>query len=173
MQSFVSVYLAVSEKTGGQTDKQTNKQTNKQTDKPTKQLEGYSRHSRQSSLNNSHVRISHCYYIESKYSGSKTDWENTFFCKAHVCDHLWPSRSLQVTGHGVKWKSIYEFLSMNNCNYRPIWHRYWDIDMQHFCNHGYIFELCFLQIFFRNASFLWLGSLEITSRIILVFTSPF
>ena len=26
MQSFVSVYLAVSEKTGGQTDKQTNKQ---------------------------------------------------------------------------------------------------------------------------------------------------
>ena len=26
-QSFVSVYLAVSEKTGGQTDKQTNKQT--------------------------------------------------------------------------------------------------------------------------------------------------
>ena len=40
-QSFVSVYLAVSEKTGGQTDKQTNKQTNKQTermtDKPTKQ----------------------------------------------------------------------------------------------------------------------------------------
>ena len=44
----------------------------RQTDKPTK-LEGYSRHSRQSSLNNSHVRISHCYYIESKYSGSKTD----------------------------------------------------------------------------------------------------
>ena len=40
-QSFVSVCLAVSEKTGGQTDKQTNKQTNKQTermtDKPTKQ----------------------------------------------------------------------------------------------------------------------------------------
>ena len=30
-QSFVSVCLAVSEKTGGQTDKQTNKQTNKQT----------------------------------------------------------------------------------------------------------------------------------------------
>ena len=28
-QSFVSVYLAVSEKTGGQTDKQTNKQTNR------------------------------------------------------------------------------------------------------------------------------------------------
>ena len=54
-QSFVSVCLAVSEKTGGQTDKQTNKQTNKQTermtDKPTKQLEGYSRHSRQQSLN--------------------------------------------------------------------------------------------------------------------------
>ena len=41
-QSFVSVYLAVSEKTGGQTDKQTNKQTNKQ-----KELEDYSRHSRQ------------------------------------------------------------------------------------------------------------------------------
>ena len=46
-QSFVSVYLAVSEKTGGQTDKQTNKQTERMTDKPTKQLEGYSRHSRQ------------------------------------------------------------------------------------------------------------------------------
>ena len=36
-QSFVSVYLAVSEKTGGQTDKQTNKQTERMTDKPTKQ----------------------------------------------------------------------------------------------------------------------------------------
>ena len=45
-QSFVSVYLAVSEKTGGQTDKQTNKQT-----------EGYSRHSRQPSLNISHIQI--------------------------------------------------------------------------------------------------------------------
>ena len=54
-QSFVSVCLAVSKKTGGQTDKQTNKQTNKQ-----KELEGYSRHSRQPSLNKSHVRISHC-----------------------------------------------------------------------------------------------------------------
>ena len=32
-QSFVSVYLAVSEKTGGQTDKQTNRKN----DKPTKQ----------------------------------------------------------------------------------------------------------------------------------------
>ena len=69
MQSMKSVSPDVYEKTEGQTDKQTNKQTNK----PTKQLEGYSRHSRQSSLNNSHVRISHCYYIESKYSGSKTD----------------------------------------------------------------------------------------------------
>ena len=65
MQSMKSVSPDVYEKTEGQTDKQTNKQTNK--------LEGYSRHSRQSSLNNSHVRISHCYYIESKYSGSKTD----------------------------------------------------------------------------------------------------
>ena len=60
-QSFVSVCLAVSKKTGGQADKQTNKQTNKQTermtDKPTKQLEGYSRHSRQPSLNISHIQI--------------------------------------------------------------------------------------------------------------------
>ena len=56
-QSFVSVYLAVSEKTGGQTDKQTNKQTERMTDKPTKQLEGYSRHSRQPSLNISHIQI--------------------------------------------------------------------------------------------------------------------
>ena len=50
-QSFVSVCLGISEKTGGQTDKQTNKQTERMTDKPTKQLEGYSRHSRQQSLN--------------------------------------------------------------------------------------------------------------------------
>ena len=54
-QSFVSVCLAVSEKTGGQTDKQTNKQTNKQ-----KELEGYSRHSRQPSLNDSHLCIGQC-----------------------------------------------------------------------------------------------------------------
>ena len=43
MQSMKSVSPDVYEKTEGQTDKQTNKQTNK----PTKQLEGYSRHSRQ------------------------------------------------------------------------------------------------------------------------------
>ena len=94
------------------------------------------------------------------------------FRKIHVCDHLWPSRSPQVTGHGAKWKSIYEFLSMYNCNYRHIWPRYWDIDMQHFCNHHYIFERRFSTIFFfcRNITFLWFGSLEITSRIILVFT---
>ena len=66
MQSFVSVYLAVSEKTGGQTDKQTNRKT----DKPTKQLEGYSRHSRQPSLNISYIQIrSLLIYIESKNSG--------------------------------------------------------------------------------------------------------
>ena len=79
----------MAEKKVRQTDRQTDRMTNKQTDKrnkktiapdrvgdynkATKQLEGYSRHSRQSSLNNSHVRISHCYYIESKCSGSKTD----------------------------------------------------------------------------------------------------
>ena len=57
-----------------------------------------------------------------------------------ICDLHGPSRSPQVTGHGAKGKSIYEFLSMYNCNYRPIWHCYWDIDMQNFCNHGYIFE---------------------------------
>ena len=34
-QSFVSVCLAVSEKTGGQTDKQTNKQTNRKNDRQT------------------------------------------------------------------------------------------------------------------------------------------
>ena len=63
-QSFVSVYLAVSEKTGGQTDKQTNKQ-----------LEGYSRHSRQPSLNDSHLLLvsANIIYIESKNSGSKTE----------------------------------------------------------------------------------------------------
>ena len=35
------------------------------------------------------------------------------FHNIHDCDHLWTSRSL----HGAKWKTIYEFLSMNNCNY--------------------------------------------------------
>ena len=39
---------------------------------------------------------------------------------------------------------------MNNCNYRPIWHRYRDIDMQHFCNHGYIIERRFSPIFFQD-----------------------
>ena len=39
---------------------------------------------------------------------------------------------------------------MNNCNYRPIWHRYRDIDMQHFCNHGYIFERRFSPIFLQE-----------------------
>ena len=70
MQNMKSVSPDVYEKTEGQTDKQTNKPT-KQKDytspalagagdynKPTK-LEGYSRHSRQSSLNNCHLRISH------------------------------------------------------------------------------------------------------------------
>ena len=92
------------------------------------------------------------------------------FRKIHICDHLWPSRSPQVTGHGAKWKSIYEFLSMNNCNYRPISHRYWDIDMQHFCKNHYIFERRFSTIFLKNMPFLWFGSLEITSEISLVFT---
>ena len=68
---------------------------------------------------------------------------NCIFCKVHVCDLLWPSGSPQVTGHGVRWKAVYEFLSINNCNTKPIWHHYWDIDMQHFCNHCYIFEKCF------------------------------
>ena len=35
---------------------------------------------------------------------------------------------------------------MNNCNYRPIRHCYSDIDMQHFCKHGYIFERRFSPI---------------------------
>ena len=39
---------------------------------------------------------------------------------------------------------------MNNCNYRPIWHRYRDIDIQHFCNHGYIFERRFSPIFLQE-----------------------
>ena len=81
----MSVYLAVSEKTGGQTDKQTNKQTERMTDKPTKQkdytspalagagdynkqteLEGYSRHSRQPSLNDSHLLLVSAYIIYRK-----------------------------------------------------------------------------------------------------------
>ena len=62
MQSMKSVSQDVYEKTEGQTDKQTNKQTNK--------LEGYSRHSRQPSLNISYIQIrSLLIYIESKNSG--------------------------------------------------------------------------------------------------------
>ena len=53
---MVTLEFIVSEKTEGQTDKKTYKQTNKQTNK----LEGYSRHSRQPSLNNSYIQISHC-----------------------------------------------------------------------------------------------------------------
>ena len=40
------------------------------------------------------------------------------------------------------------------CNFRPIWHRYWDIDMQHFCNYGYIFERLFRPFPWRNMWFL-------------------
>ena len=36
-QSFVSVYLAVSEKTGGQTDKQTNRKNDRQTNETTRE----------------------------------------------------------------------------------------------------------------------------------------
>ena len=54
----MGVYLAVFKKAGGQTDKQTERKT----DKPTKQLEGYSRHSRQPSLNDSHLWIGQCLY---------------------------------------------------------------------------------------------------------------
>ena len=51
------------EKISGQTNKQTNK------------LEGYSRHSRQPSLNDSHLLLvsANIIYIESKNSGSKTE----------------------------------------------------------------------------------------------------
>ena len=37
-QSFVSVYLAVSEKTGGQTDKQTNRKKDRQTNETTRRV---------------------------------------------------------------------------------------------------------------------------------------
>ena len=37
------------------------------------------------------------------------------------------SRSSRVKGHGAKWKAIYDFLSMNNCNYVSILHRFEDI----------------------------------------------
>ena len=50
---MVTLEFIVSEKTEGQTDKKTYKQTNKQTNK----LEGYSRHSRQPSLNEGHLWI--------------------------------------------------------------------------------------------------------------------
>ena len=47
-----AVPSVISEKMCGQTNKHTNKQTNK--------LEGYSRHSRQPSLNDSHFWIGQC-----------------------------------------------------------------------------------------------------------------
>ena len=37
------------------------------------------------------------------------------------------SRSSRVKGHGSKWKAIYDFLSMNNCNYVSILHGFEDI----------------------------------------------
>ena len=37
------------------------------------------------------------------------------------------SRSPGVKGHGAKLKAIYDFLSMNNCNYVSILHRFEDI----------------------------------------------
>ena len=39
---------------------------------------------------------------------------------------------------------------MNNCNYRPISHRYWDIACQYFCKHGYIFERRFSTIYLQE-----------------------
>ena len=47
---------------------------------------------------------------------------------------------------------------MNNCNYRPISHRYLDIDMQHFCDHGYIIEGRFSPIILQqhNAFMIWI-----------------
>ena len=42
---------------------------------------------------------------------------------------------------------------MNNRNYRPIWHCYRDIDMQHFCNHGYILKVSSSKTDLKNAFF--------------------
>ena len=42
------------------------------------------------------------------------------------------SRSSGVKGHDAKWKAIYDFLSMNNCNYVSICHRFEDISIWNF-----------------------------------------
>ena len=54
------------------------------------------------------------------------------FMYVTICD-LHGHRRSQVM---MQNESLYEFLSMNNCNYRPMWHRYRDIACQYFCNHG-------------------------------------
>ena len=55
---------------------------------------------------------------------------------------------------------------MNYCNYRPIWHHYWDIDMQYFCAHSYIFEKHFLPNFLqeRIIVMIWLVRDNITNQ---------
>ena len=39
------------------------------------------------------------------------------------------SRSSEVKSHDAKWKAIYDILSMNNCNYVSIRHRFEDISI--------------------------------------------
>ena len=60
-----------------------------------------------------------------------------------ICDLHGHRRSQVMVRNESLYMSSY---LMNNCNYRPVSHRYWDIDMQHFCNHGYIFERRFSPI---------------------------
>ena len=60
-------------------------------------------------------------------SSSKTNLENAFFVKfmyITICD-LHGHRRSQVMVRNEK--AIYEFLSMNNCNYSPKWHPFKDI----------------------------------------------
>ena len=55
---------------------------------------------------------------------------------------------------------------MNNCKYRSIWYCYRDIDMQHFCNHGYIFKRCFSSIVLqeRIVLMIWFVRDDITDQ---------
>ena len=58
---------------------------------------------------------------------SKAQKLTTFFIKFQLILPSVISRSQQLKVHGAKWKVIYKFLTVYNCNYRPVWHHYWDI----------------------------------------------
>ena len=111
MQSMKSVSPDVYEKTEGQTDKQTNKQTNK--------LEGYSRHSRQQSLNNSHLRLDIANIYKVRILALKLTEKMLFSQNSHT------HARMHAHTHTYTHTSIISetIIVTNYCYYRPIWHR--------------------------------------------------